>query len=231
MHHGETLVDDERAFRLPFDILRDCYFAPEAASRAGKGKGKGKGKGRVGGGEDEAPSGVRREGKGGDKTTAEDIAKREMSKKPPPYRYIGKSAFPSIPPSVSSRDEADRRPRRRLLQPPPGQGRAARHLHVQAPLQADRTGLRQRLHQPVRLDLPKCPSLKGSSLLSSPHLPADAPFGRRLMQYCCDPKKCPCGPDRCANLPLNKREGVPEGKDGLRVIWVRRGPLLLCPLL
>jgi len=51
------------------------------------------------------------------------------------------------------------------------------------------------------------------------------------MQYCCDPKKCPCGPDRCANKPLNKREGVPEGKDGLRVIWVRpRLPLVLSSL-
>ncbi|GAA5861227.1 hypothetical protein JCM1840_003122 [Sporobolomyces johnsonii] len=40
----------------------------------------------------------------------------------------------------------------------------------------------------------------------------------RMMQYCCDPKLCPCG-DQCSNLPLNKREGVPEGKDGLRVIW------------
>ncbi|GAA5937095.1 hypothetical protein JCM1841_001881 [Sporobolomyces salmonicolor] len=40
----------------------------------------------------------------------------------------------------------------------------------------------------------------------------------RMMQYCCDPKLCPCG-DQCTNLPLNKREGVPEGKDGLRVIW------------
>lgn len=42
-----------------------------------------------------------------------------------------------------------------------------------------------------------------------------------MMQYCCEPKLCPCGPDKCGNPPLSKREGVPEGKDGLRVIWVR----------
>lgn len=40
------------------------------------------------------------------------------------------------------------------------------------------------------------------------------------MQYCCDPKVCPCGPDRCGNPPLSKREGVPVAKDGLVVIWV-----------
>ncbi|TNY22234.1 hypothetical protein DMC30DRAFT_161392 [Rhodotorula diobovata] len=167
VHHGETLVDDERAFRLPFDILRDCYFAPEAASRAGKGKGKGKGKGRVGGGEDEAPSGVRREGKGGDKTTAEDIAKREMSKKPPPYRYIGKNVYFN--------------------------------------------------RRPDKAELPAICMCKLPSKPTEPGCGNDCI--NRLMQYCCDPKKCPCGPDRCANLPLNKREGVPEGKDGLRVIW------------
>ncbi|GAA5883165.1 hypothetical protein JCM3774_006862 [Rhodotorula dairenensis] len=41
----------------------------------------------------------------------------------------------------------------------------------------------------------------------------------RMMQYCCEPKLCPCGPDRCGNLPLSKREGVPVAKDGLVVIW------------
>ena len=41
-----------------------------------------------------------------------------------------------------------------------------------------------------------------------------------MMQYCCDPKLCPCGPDRCGNPPLSKREGVPVAKDGLVVIWV-----------
>lgn len=41
-----------------------------------------------------------------------------------------------------------------------------------------------------------------------------------MMQYCCDPKVCPCGPDRCGNPPLSKREGVPVAKDGLVVIWV-----------
>ncbi|GAA5846804.1 hypothetical protein JCM5353_005909 [Sporobolomyces roseus] len=40
----------------------------------------------------------------------------------------------------------------------------------------------------------------------------------RMMQYCCDPKLCPCG-EQCSNIPLNKRETIPEGKDGLRVIW------------
>ncbi|KAK4702204.1 [histone H3]-lysine4 N-trimethyltransferase ASH1L, partial [Phenoliferia sp. Uapishka_3] len=40
----------------------------------------------------------------------------------------------------------------------------------------------------------------------------------QMMQYCCSPKSCPCG-DKCTNLPLGKREGIPESKDGLRVIW------------
>ncbi|KAM0748784.1 SET domain-containing protein [Meredithblackwellia eburnea MCA 4105] len=39
----------------------------------------------------------------------------------------------------------------------------------------------------------------------------------RMMQYTCG-KSCPCG-DKCSNLPLGKLTGVPEGKDGLRVIW------------
>lgn len=105
VYHGETLVDDERAFRLPFDILRDCYFAPEAASRAGKGKGrKGKGKGRAG---DEGDSATKREGKGGDKTTAADIAKRELSKKPEPYRHIGQSASSSSSSSPCRGPSAD----------------------------------------------------------------------------------------------------------------------------
>ncbi|KPV71769.1 uncharacterized protein RHOBADRAFT_56389 [Rhodotorula graminis WP1] len=165
VYHGETLVDDERAFRLPFDILRDCYYAPEAASRAGKGKGR-KGRGR--GGADEADAATtKREGKGGDKTTAADIAKREMSKKPEPYRHIGKNVY------------VDRKP-----------------------------------------DKAELPAI---CMCTLPARSTDMGCGQgcinRLMQYCCDPKKCPCGPDRCANVPLNKREGVPEGKDGLRVIW------------
>ncbi|GAA5853043.1 hypothetical protein JCM3766R1_000851 [Sporobolomyces carnicolor] len=41
----------------------------------------------------------------------------------------------------------------------------------------------------------------------------------RMMQYCCDPKLCPCGA-QCSNLPLNKRPTVEEGRNGLRVIWV-----------
>jgi hypothetical protein len=40
------------------------------------------------------------------------------------------------------------------------------------------------------------------------------------MQYCCEPKLCPCK-ENCTNVPLNRREGVPEGKNGLKVIWVR----------
>ncbi|GAA5936590.1 uncharacterized protein JCM15063_001931 [Sporobolomyces koalae] len=40
----------------------------------------------------------------------------------------------------------------------------------------------------------------------------------RMMQYCCDPKICPCG-DQCSNIPLNKRTTIKEGKDGLQVIW------------
>lgn len=236
VHHGETLVDDERAFRLPFDILRDCYFAPEAASRAGKGKGKGKGKGRAGGGEDEAPSGVRREGKGGDKTTAEDIAKREMSKKPPPYRYIGKSAFPSLPPSFCSCGEADRPrgpPARRAdvyFNRRPDKAELPAICMCKLPSKPSELGCGNDCINRCVSTFPSAPPQRAPPCSPRHTAPADAPFGRRLMQYCCDPKKCPCGPDRCANLPLNKREGVPEGKDGLRVIWVRRGPLFTLSL-
>ncbi|GAA5847477.1 hypothetical protein JCM9279_000500 [Rhodotorula babjevae] len=166
VYHGETLVDDERAFRLPFDILRDCYFAPEAASRTGKAKRKGKGR-AADEGAAAAAAATKREGKGGDKTTAADIAKREMSKKPEPYRHIGQNFY------------VDRKP-----------------------------------------DKAEMPAI---CMCKFPERPTDMGCGEgcinRLMQYCCDPKKCPCGPDRCANVPLNKREGVPEGKDGLRVIW------------
>ncbi|GAA5820671.1 hypothetical protein JCM3770_004960 [Rhodotorula araucariae] len=161
-HHGDTLVEDERAFRLPFDILRDFWYAPEAAARAGKGTRKGKARAV-----DVAPRAARREGKGGDKTTAEDIAKRENSKKPEPYRYISKNVYFARGP-----DKADL-PAICMCKRPTRQGEM---------------GCRE-----------DCIN--------------------RLMQYCCDPKKCPCGPDRCSNLPLNKRLGVPEGKDGLRVIW------------
>lgn len=41
------------------------------------------------------------------------------------------------------------------------------------------------------------------------------------MQYTCDKKTCPCGA-RCSNVPLGERQSVPEGKEGLRVVWVRR---------
>ncbi|GAA5872350.1 hypothetical protein JCM8547_000904 [Rhodosporidiobolus lusitaniae] len=45
----------------------------------------------------------------------------------------------------------------------------------------------------------------------------------RMMQYCCEPKLCPCG-EQCSNVPLNRREGIPEGKEGLKVIWTgKRG--------
>ncbi|BGP41070.1 hypothetical protein JCM10449v2_005039 [Rhodotorula kratochvilovae] len=161
-HHGLTLVDDERAFRLPFDVLRDFWFAPAAAARTGKGKGKGKAHAV-----DAPVGGARREGKGGDKTTAEDIAKRENSKKPEPYRYISKNVYFARGP-----DKAEL-PAICVCRPP------------------------------ARASEKGC----GEDCIN------------RLMQYCCDPKKCPCGPDRCSNLPLNKRPGVPEGKDGLRVIW------------
>ncbi|GAA5993290.1 hypothetical protein JCM10908_001415 [Rhodotorula pacifica] len=49
----------------------------------------------------------------------------------------------------------------------------------------------------------------------------------RMMQYCCEPKLCPCGPEQCGNPPLSKREGVPVAKDGLVVIWVRAAVALL----
>ncbi|BGO99630.1 hypothetical protein RTBOTA2_003370 [Rhodotorula toruloides] len=163
IHHAITLLspslDDDAPmpFRLPFDILRDFWFVEEAKNR--------KGKGRVG--ESAAAAKARREGKGGVKTTEEDIEKREKSKKPEPYRYIGKNVYVGRGP-----DKA----------PIPA-------ICVCAP--------------PKRAGEMGC----GIDCIN------------RLMQYCCDPKLCPCGPDKCANPPLNKREGVPEGKDGLRVIW------------
>ncbi|GJN91404.1 hypothetical protein Rhopal_004425-T1 [Rhodotorula paludigena] len=161
--YGETLLDEdgpvaERGFRLPFDILRDFWYTDEAASR----KGKGRAKGRV---VDDAHLPVR-EGKGGDKTTEEDIARREKSKKPDPYRYISKNVYVGRGPDKSL--------------------------------------------------LPAICACK------KPARPSEMGCGQdcinRLMQYCCDPKKCPCG-EQCGNPPPNKREGVPEGKDGLRVIW------------
>ena len=39
------------------------------------------------------------------------------------------------------------------------------------------------------------------------------------MQYICDKKTCPCG-TRCSNVPLNERQSIPEGKEGLKVVWV-----------
>lgn len=51
----------------------------------------------------------------------------------------------------------------------------------------------------------------------------------RLMQYTCDKKTCPCGA-RCSNVPLSERDAVPEGKDGLRIIWVRRNHHHYAPL-
>lgn len=42
-----------------------------------------------------------------------------------------------------------------------------------------------------------------------------------MMMYCCDVKTCPLG-DKCGNAELNKQVGIPEGKNGLRVVWVSR---------
>ncbi|BGP09090.1 Histone-lysine N-methyltransferase ASH1L [Rhodotorula toruloides] len=163
IHHAITLlspsIDDDgpTPFRLPFDILRDFWFVEEAKNR--------KGKGRVG--ESAAAAKARREGKGGVKTTEEDIEKREKSKKPEPHRYIGKNVYVGRGPD-------------------------------KAPIPAI-----------CACTPPKRPGEMGCGVDCI----------NRLMQYCCDPKLCPCGPDKCANPPLNKREGIPEGKDGLRVIW------------
>ncbi|GAA6006911.1 hypothetical protein JCM11491_001441 [Sporobolomyces phaffii] len=58
----------------------------------------------------------------------------------------------------------------------------------------------------------------------------------RMMQYCCDPKLCPCGA-QCSNIPLNKRKTIEEGKDGLRtgnrgfglktMVPIRKGDLVI----
>ncbi|GAA5901954.1 hypothetical protein JCM6882_000150 [Rhodosporidiobolus microsporus] len=155
-YHGETLVEDEKPFELPFDVLRDFWYGGGAGAGA-------KGKERDGG---EGEAEAKREGKGGDRTTQEDIAKRELSKKPEPYKYIKTNMY------------VDRKPDR---------------AHVPAICMCT---------PPARSNENGC----GADCIN------------RLMQYCCDPKLCPCG-DRCSNVPLNRREGIPEGKDGLRVIW------------
>lgn len=99
--YAETLLEneDETPFRLPFDILRDHYYHQEAgSSSSGDGRTrKGKGKAQAAVAPDDPTSTTAREGKGGNKTTEEDIRKREQSKKPDPYRYTSKSALPEIP--------------------------------------------------------------------------------------------------------------------------------------
>ncbi|GAA6006039.1 hypothetical protein JCM10207_007322 [Rhodosporidiobolus poonsookiae] len=156
MHHAETLIDEEEPFELPYDILRDFWYAPPSTrGRAADVKGKGK--------EGDEPV---REGKGGDKTTEEDILRREQSKKPEPYKYIRTNVY------------VDRKPDRA----------AVPAICMCTP--------------PARANEMGC----GEGCIN------------RLMQYCCDVKRCPCG-DRCGNTTLTKREGIPEGKDGLRVIW------------
>ncbi|GAA6043428.1 hypothetical protein JCM8097_002851 [Rhodosporidiobolus ruineniae] len=148
--HGETLIDEERPFRLPYDILRD-YWYDEGRKRVGEAQAKASREGK---------------GKGGDKTTEEDIAKRENSKKPEPYKYIKANAY------------VDRKP-----------------------------------------DRAEVPAICACTPPSRPsEMGCREGCINRLMQYCCDPKLCPCG-EQCSNVPLNRREGIPEGKDGLRVIW------------
>ncbi|GAA5835084.1 hypothetical protein JCM11251_000159 [Rhodosporidiobolus azoricus] len=153
-YHGETLIEEEEPFELSYDILRDFWCGSGGPRAAEKGK------------EKEEGEEMKREGKGGDRTTAEDIAKRELSKKPEPYKYIKTNMY------------VDRKPDR-----------------AQIPAICMCT-------PPTRANEEGC----GSDCIN------------RLMQYCCDPKLCPCK-DRCSNVPLNRREGIPEGKDGLRVIW------------
>ncbi|GAA5948495.1 hypothetical protein JCM3765_004902 [Sporobolomyces pararoseus] len=58
----------------------------------------------------------------------------------------------------------------------------------------------------------------------------------RMMQYCCDPKICPCGA-QCSNVPLNKRQTIEEGKNGLKtgnrgfglktMVPIRKGELVI----
>ncbi|GAA6063113.1 hypothetical protein JCM10212_002635 [Sporobolomyces blumeae] len=143
IHHGLTLIeDDEEPFELPYDILRDFYYAEDAQVN---------GKGAA--------------GMDGD----EDMAEHEGTKgarKPPPYRHLSKNCY------------VDRKPDK-------------------APIAA------------VCMCAP--PKHKSASGCLDGCI-------NRMMQYCCDPKLCPCG-EQCSNLPLNKREGIPEGKDGLRVVW------------
>ena len=129
---------------------------------------------------------------------------------------------------------------RRLSRARTGQGCEPGDLYVSTSRARTRDGLRPRLHQPVRPcsrvfiwlallpSFPPLPIAANRLCFDSPSSPdpkADLKLLLRMMQYCCDPKLCPCGPDRCSNLPLSKREGVPVAKDGLVVIWVRNPPL------
>lgn len=110
--HGQTLLDNDeekKPFRLPFDILRDHYYAGEEEGGRGDGrKGKRKAGGRLQQEEGAGPeqddesdptassssAPLKRGGKGGEKMTAADRQKLEQSKKPDPYRYTSKSPFP-----------------------------------------------------------------------------------------------------------------------------------------
>ncbi|BGP25552.1 hypothetical protein JCM10295v2_004480 [Rhodotorula toruloides] len=191
IHHALTLLspsldDDPIPFRLPFDILRDFWFVEEAKNR--------KGKGRAG------EAAARRDGKGGVKTTEEDIEKREKSKKPEPYRYIGKNVYVGRGP--------DKAPVPAICACTPPKRAGEMGCGVDC----------------INRFVPRLPTALLLLLFDKAELIMGDGGERvmtanRLMQYCCDPKLCPCGPDECANPPLNKREGVPEGKDGLRVIW------------
>ncbi|BGP56294.1 hypothetical protein JCM8202v2_003909 [Rhodotorula sphaerocarpa] len=183
--HGQTLLDNDeekKPFRLPFDILRDHYYAGEEGGGGGEGrKGKRKAGGRLQQEEGAGPeqddesdptassssAPLKRGGKGGEKMTAADRQKLEQSKKPDPYRYTSKNIYF-------------------------GRG-------------------------PDKAAIPAVCSCKPPARARD--LGCGADCINRLMQYCCEPKLCPCGPERCGNPPLSKREGVPEGKDGLRVIW------------
>lgn len=172
----------ECGFELPYDILRDHYYAEDAVIR-GKGN------------ENDEPDDVRE--------------KREKSRKPAHYRPIQTSQSTHLSLSLSGTDRSisidyyvDRKPDRVDV---------AAVCMCKRPSNKDELGC-----------LEECINRLVSARLS-PSLPSKliVLYSHSMMQYCCDPKLCPCG-EQCSNIPLNKRETIPEGKDGLRVIWVCR---------
>ena len=178
LYHGETLLEEERAFKLPFDL------APEWVDDIRE---------------------VSVEVDEGEKGTMA----REKSRKPEPYGHLSRSA--------PSHCCVRRTPQLTSL------------LHLLSPQTSTSVAspTRRKTLPSARAFLPRATRTPAASRASTGSFSSSC--GRdladstddRMMQYSCDPKTCPSG-DKCSNKPLALQEGIPEGKNGLRVIWVRR---------